>query len=431
MSELFRALSNSPFARLKKRVKRRGSGIVDHVRPARHAVGRVGAINPVARSKGMNIRQVVICIGRLALAAMFWVNCTLAADETPAKAEDFHLTAISDLPGPSQSKVMASVKGVVNNARSMENRDAGDLGWDCLAVAALLEAGDKQAATKLRATAQLLADTAVGSKDAIKGWRYEGKSRDSCPNGGLDAFGDGTCNAPDTVYSFQTGLGIACLAKAGALLGNKGFLTMAGQALSYWQQYTLAAVPCTGCAYYLYSDDPNDSGRYVRNVNVFMAYGAAVLGAAAGDPAATQLASRAMRSELDERRAGNEGYLGRLDPQWKSKQADASQNIENHAAAMAVLSDQIGVLLASKEIRDHALGVWEKWATCDNKRCRAATCKFWGGDASKCQATLTAAHCAFRKKSLLAGSQCSEYLSRASSLPSFGIWSVIVGGTSQ
>ncbi|MER2515706.1 MAG: hypothetical protein ABTR92_04740 [Candidatus Accumulibacter phosphatis] len=379
----------------------------------------------------MNIRHLVVCVASLVLAAIIFMNGAVAAEEPSAKPEDFRPAAVSDLPGVAQSKVVAFIKGFLNSTRSMANRDAGDLGWDCLAAAALLEAGDKRAGAKLRATAQLLADTAVRSKGVIKGWRYQGKSPDSCPHGGLDAFGDGTCNTPNTVYSFQTGLGIACLATAGDFLGNKEFLTMAGQVLSFWQQYTLAAVPCTGCAYYLYSDHSNDSGRYVRNINVFMAYGAAVLGIAASDPAATQLARRAMRSELDERRAGNEGYLGRLDPQWISKQADASQNVENHAAAMAVLSDQIGVLLASKEFRDHGLGVWEKWATCDNKRCRTANCRFWGGDASKCQATLTAAHCAFRKKSPLASSQCGEYLSRASSLPPFGLWATIVGGTSQ
>ncbi|HRD87080.1 MAG TPA: hypothetical protein PK752_02295 [Accumulibacter sp.] len=379
----------------------------------------------------MNIGHFAVRILRLALAVVIWVSCAVAGEEPAANAEDFRPAAVSDLPGVAQSKVAASIKGVVSSPRAMASRDAADLGWDCLAAAAVLEAGSKPTGAKLLAIAQLLTDKVVRSKGAIKGWAYEGKSPDSCPNGGLDAFGDGTCNTADTVYSFQTGLGIACLARAGALLGNKEFLTVAGQILSYWQQYTLAAVPCTGCVYYLYSDSSNDSGRYVRNVNVFMAYGAAVLGAAAGDPAATHLARQAMRSELDERRVGNEGYLGRLDPQWLAKKADASQNIENHAAAVAVLSDQIGVLLGSKEFRDHGLGVWEKWAACDNKRCRAATCKFWGGDASKCQATLTAAHCAFRKKAPLASSQCGEYLSRVGSLPSFGLWSVMVGGTGQ
>ena len=373
-------------------------------------------------------KQVCLCLH--VLITMFSVGCArppASKAELPSKTDDYHIAAIADLPSAEQGKVDASIKSFLNNKTPTANRDAGQLSWDCFAAIALYENGVNQAKQKLLSIAQQLADDAVRAGDNVIGWRYEAKSGDTCPDGGLDAFGDGTCNGKNTVYSFQTGLGMACLAKAGALLGQKDYIAKASQILSYWQKYTLPK-PCDDCVYYLYSDNPNDQGRYVRNVNVFMAYGAAMLGKVSGDQNATNLARQSMRADMDERLNGNEGYLGRLDPEWKANREKGAQNIENHAAAMAVVTDLMGSLDDTREFHEHGLALWDKWANCDNSRCRATSCSVWGGDASKCQATLTAAHCAFRKTNSLANSQCDEYLSRAGSVPSFGLWSVIVGG---
>ncbi len=68
---------------------------------------------------------------------------------------------------------------------------------------------------------------------------------------------------------------------------------------------------------------------------------------------------------------------------------------------------------------------------CDNKRCQVADCKVWGGDPLRCQATLTAAHCAFRSVDPRARAKCEEYLTRVKILPTFGIWSVVAGGRSN
>lgn len=339
--------------------------------------------------------------------------------------------AIDDLPANLQDKFRASVKSFLASPPPPATRDAGDLGWDCMAAAALVEAGDKPAEKKLGEIAQVLADKAVRAKGQALGWPYEGKSMDSCPGGGLDAFGDGTCNKKDTVYSFQSGLGAACLAKAGGLLHSDQFTSTASQIFNYWQKFTLEKPACPGCIYYLYSDDANDRGRYVRNVNVFMAFGGAALGAAAHDDAATNLSRQAVKSELSERRAGNHGYLGRLDPEFMAKKADSAETIENHAAAVALVMDQIGVIDHSSEAREHGLGVWREWATCNNKRCQKTTCNVWGGNATTCQATLTATHCAFRNRDPLAARNCNEYLSRASSLPTYALWATVYGGANK
>lgn len=368
------------------------------------------------------------------VAALLVFACALhcvpvrAADLSATAPAPASLAAIADLSPQARRVVDASIDTYVKRGDPAPTRDAGDLGWDCLAAIALVEAGDERATAPLRAIAKRLSQKVVQRGSALAGWRYEGTSTASCPDGGLRTFANATCNAPDTVYSFQTGLGVACLAKAGALLGDRELIATASRIMDYWQRFTLPETPCKDCAYYLYSDNPNDRGRYVRNVNLFMGFGAAALGSATGDKAQTRRARQVIASDLDESASANKGYLGRLDPQWIAKPADASQNIENHAAAMAVIADQIGVYAGLPDARRHGLTLWRDWATCDNKRCRLADCKVWGGDPARCQATLTAAHCAFRTADPRARASCEEYLLRAKTLPSFGIWSVVAGG---
>lgn len=338
-------------------------------------------------------------------------------------------SALGDLGPEAQAKVKAGLRSFLSRKDASPDRDAGDLGWDCMAAAELAQRGDPRGQEKLKEVVQALSEQAIRANDQVIGWPYRGKSVDSCKDGGLDAFGDGTCNKKDTVYSFQTGLAIACMAKAGNLLHAPEYTTEARQALDYWQKFTLPKTACGDCTYYLYSDDPNDRGRYVRNVNVFMAFGAATLGENAHDATATKRAQQAMRSEVEETHFGNQGYLGHLDPEWIKKKADATQNIENHAAAVALMSDLIGSDSHSQEAREHGMTVWHEWATCNNKRCAAPTtsCSTWGGDAARCQATLTATHCAFRNRDPLAKSQCGEYLRRVNSLSSYGLWALLAG----
>ncbi len=367
------------------------------------------------------------------LAILFSVGASSsswAAGESEAMAtKPYTIAAIADLPADAQTVLQASIRGFLRNSASLASRDAGDLGWDCLAAGSLADAGVPNAAQKLQAIADHLVLTAIPSKSGFAGWGYQGKSANSCPDGGLDAFGDGTCNSRSTAYSFQTGLGIACLAKAGAIFKHNDYLAMAQDILNYWNSFSIPRTPCPDCIYYWYSDNQNDRGRFVRNVNVFMGFGAAMLGSASGQRGDGAIADKVMRADLSESKSGNRGYLGVADPQWIAKKAEAAQNIENHAAAMAVLIDQVGAVVGSAAYRSHGKSVWEEWATCDNKRCQVAACNVYGGDATRCQATLTAAHCAFRRVDSRADSQCREYLSRAKSVSTFGIWSAMVGGT--
>lgn len=364
----------------------------------------------------------------LACAAPVSIAAAEAPKESPRDGHAGLVSVTADLPADIQAKVQASVLGFLSSRAVIETRDAGDLGWDCLAASALADAGVADAGKKLVAIADRLVAAAIPGRQGIAGWAYLGGSANRCPDGGLDAFGDGTCNLRTTTYSFQTGLGIACLANAGRTSGRSDLLAKAQEALNYWSGFAVRATPCADCISFLYSDHPNDRGRFVRNVNIFMGYGAAVLGTASANAGDVAIAKQVMRADIREREAGNMGYLGMADPQWVAKRADASQNIENHAAAMAALIYELGAKLDSPAERSHGRALWQEWAACDNKRCRAADCKVWGGDATRCQATLTATHCMFRKVDPRADAQCREYLARVAVIPSFGIWSIVAGG---
>jgi len=335
---------------------------------------------------------------------------------------------LSDLTDEPRHKALQSIDAFFRDRKPIPDRSANDLGWDCLAATALLDQGNDGVSANVQSIADQLAANVILSKKDSKPIGWGASIQDQrCPEGGYDAFGDGTCNSKDTTYAFQTGLGIACLAKASVALNDPKLLGIAKNVLDHWQTYILSKALCDGCIYFAPSDNQNDNGRYVRNMNVFMALGAATLGQATHNKAFIKIASQAMQSEIAERNSGNRGYLGKLDPQWLIK-ASESDRIENHSAAVAVLSLEIGRLLDSDEITSHGLAVWRDWATCDNERCRKANCKYWAGNADQCQATHTAAHCAFRFGSPLASTQCQRYLKETKRVPSFGIWAVLLGG---
>jgi hypothetical protein len=358
-----------------------------------------------------------------------------AAEQRPATSRG--------VPTDSQQSVDSSIQRFLGAKKANATRSANDLGWDCQAAAALAERGAPGAIDKLSGIADQMLRSAVFSPTTGKaiGWTSsiahpqclastasvtagdddaeDGKPGKPEKRGGGKAAA--RCGGGQTTYAFQTGLGIACLARASTILKRPEFADAAKSAFAYWDKQRLPNPPCKDCIYYATSDSDTDETSYVRNMNVFMAFGAAALAQAVNDSKAAESARQAMRSEMWETSHGNRGYLSKLDPRWAAKPGE-SDRIENHSASVALLSEQIGQMLHSEEIRKHGLQVWRDWANCDNDRCRKAGCKYWAGDAGQCQATSTAAHCAFRKEDPLAASQCKEYLSRVPALPNYGIW---------
>jgi hypothetical protein len=330
-----------------------------------------------------------------------------------------------DLPAAAQQMVASSIDKSLGSTGVKSDRSANDLGWDCLAAVALAEQGDARGKARARIIAgELMRDVVKSADGKPLGWTADIKDK-RCPQGGYDAFGDGTCNPPGTVYAFQTGLAVACLASASKLLDDRALLGTAKAVFASWQPYLIPAAPCPDCAYFAMSNSPNDAGRYVRNMSVFMALAGASLDAA-GDADAGSLTRRLMASELAETARGNKGYLGFMDPGWKKNPALEADRIENHAAAVAVVSMRVGELLDSSDYRQHGLRVWREWATCNNDRCKAATCSYWAADPARCQATHTAAHCAFRSADPLARERCTQYLEKIPAIGSFGLLAIAV-----
>lgn len=326
--------------------------------------------------------------------------------------------------------IEASIQALLRPAPLDPQRPAHALSWDCLAAAALASEGRPEARVKLAQLAQRL--EAIVERDPggnARGWGTKTSSA-RCEPGEYDAFNDGSCNPASTVYAFQSGLGMACLSAAARILGEPKHLRLAESVLAYWRQFALANKDCDDCMHFAISDHRNDAGRIVRNMSMFMGYGAAELARSTGKEQYKDVATRVLRSDIAERLGGNRGYLSMLDPDWRRLPREA-QRIENHTAAMAVLSLAMAESLKSKEASGHAKSLWRDWATCSNEACLTKTCSYWAGNADTCQETLTAAHCAFQDSEPLARRNCIQLLSRSKSLPSFGILSLSLGGLTK
>lgn len=326
-------------------------------------------------------------------------------------------------------KVQRSAAGFLR-AKVNPDRSANDLGWDCQAAARLTELGLDGAKDRLAGIADELSRDVVRSARTGKaiGWGSSGEQKGACVSsrGRNRSNIDTDCDGGERrLYAFQSGLGMACLARAGALLQRPEYIATAGDVMNYWDRLRLKKAPCPDCIFFPASDSADDDERYVRNMNLFIAFGASQLAAARPDDRAlTGTARQAIKSDVIERRAGNRGYLGRLDPLWTSRKGE-SERIENHSASVALLLNAMERTLRDPGAGEQAYVTWKDWATCDNKRCMTAGCKYWAGNAAQCTATATAAHCAFRLQDPLARQQCEIYVDKVKSLGGYALWSVL------
>ncbi|TCO80311.1 hypothetical protein EV699_11589 [Plasticicumulans lactativorans] len=360
---------------------------------------------------------------RLVIASLVLTMSSFSWPAMAAPRGDLaHATA--DLSSATQAKVSAAVDGFMRAVMKPE-RSANDLGWDCLAAAALADLGIKEAGSRLADIADEMLRDAVRSTRTGRpiGWSSASSDR-SCVSGESIAGSKPACEGPTTVYAFQSGLGIACMARAGELMQRSDLLAAGREVMLYWSKLRLERVPCKECIYFATSDSVADANRYIRNMNIFVAFGAAQLGKATHDDTLIKIALDSVRSDIWERDNGNRGYLGKLDPQWTSHAGEA-ERIENHSASVALLLAEIARLSDVLEVKQQALSVWRDWATCDNKRCQTTGCKYWAGDPSRCQSSATSAHCAFRSRDSFAKFQCEKFLELVPSLNAYGILAVL------
>jgi len=347
--------------------------------------------------------------------AFFLCSATRAADVS---------ASIADLSPTAQAKLTSSIKGFLR-PKPIEGLSAGDLGWQCQAALTLAELNAEGATGRLTAAAEGLVAKAERARSTGKaiGWSAL-EEKGPCVPAGPGAKGPAACASGATVYGFQSGLGIACLAAAGTKLARPEITATARDIMAYWNKHRMTKAPCKDCIYFAMSDSAADQERYVRNMNLFVAFGASELGKAGKDPEMLAIARNTMRADMWERENGNRGYLGKLDPIWIARASEADR-IENHAAFTALLIDGVGKTLKDPAIDRHALTFWRDWATCDNARCKTAGCKYWAGDPGVCQATATSVHCAFRFRDDNARRLCERYLAETKAVGSVGLWAAL------
>jgi hypothetical protein len=231
-----------------------------------------------------------------------------------------------------------------------------------------------------------------------------------CPlPGSVDAFSDRTCNSPDTSYTFQSGLAIACLAEAAKVLDQPKLADVAVKSLGYWVDRQQATPDCAECLSFPYSDSPNDAGRRVRNVNLFMGLGAAALVKWHDHVPAVAVLQKIMAGEVRELGQQNYGYLGVDDPDWKSRPSERSK-IENHYVSIMLAASYISSLPEFGSFRTMPAKYFDIWSTCDDSRCRERSCKYWAGAEKDCHNQYSFIYCQASSSNAQAARLCEKLI---------------------
>ena len=111
----------------------------------------------------------------------------------------------------------------------VETRSANDLGWACMAASSLVSNSLIGSREKLELLTDRLSGMVVrDSAGNPLGWTGGKSSSVVC-----NSLNNSECrNQVGEVYGFQTGIAIACLAKAGKILQNKKYLSIAKEVMS-------------------------------------------------------------------------------------------------------------------------------------------------------------------------------------------------------
>lgn len=324
---------------------------------------------------------------------------------------------------PQETELVAAGRRVMVAHPAKANAVLPGIGYTCMAAAALVDSGDRDARPTARAAADVVMRKLIGGPDQPRGWGYEGAETCAGP-GSSDAFGDGTCNAGDTAYAFQTGLGATCLARASLATGNPTYANVARRVLARWGR--AAVRPCADCVQFQPSDSANDQGRAIRNTNTLMGMAAAWTFAATGDPEMRRLARGVAATEAREAAAGNRGYLSVTDRDFKANPQRQGRRLENHYPFIAKGLLDIGVLTRDPASRALGRQAMADWMACRGADCSRMPCSTWAGGPS-CGATAQAlTPCFFRDDSAMAAA-CDRVLAQKPRFSSYQVWVVTDG----
>lgn len=294
--------------------------------------------------------------------------------------------------------------------------------YDCLANLSLHSKGLPNALRKAIIDAEIV--IALESNDANDrhGWSYVAKNTEKTKRcglaGALDAFGDGTCNPPNTPYMIQTGYVLGCLAQLYIVTKEEKYLEIATKVASDSWMLGHELSECKECFYYWYSYHPNDIGRYVRNTNLIMGFGIAWLYAATGDIKYRDRALAIGAAEHREIVAGNFGYFGIDDPKYKLNRKFEAERIENHVVHQVKALKDIGILLKNDQAIADSRVMLDAFLHCQNERCRPDNCKAWAAPLS-CKTTATIAPCILADGGEPYQSRCDSVLKALNQLNAF------------
>jgi hypothetical protein len=330
----------------------------------------------------------------------------------------------SNLSPEAQQLVRSSIETQLRAADKAEGRPANALAVDCLMAAELVAQGDARFTPYLqkRVDALLRLSSLTEAGGAVWSRRKEDNDLKRCPAGGVDSFGDGTCDPPGTPYTFQSGLALACLGRAAEALQKPELRQTGNGALPYWVRQASSPAECDNCLYFPYSGNPADRNRYVRNTNVYLSLGA---GAVARNEKDWSLVNRSLAAEAFERRSGNKGYLSALDPQWQKP--SEKDRTEDHMAGMAAALLSLHNMRSNPEALSLARWNYKTWAECSNDRCSQNRCGYWSGNPQQCKTSATFVHCMFRQIDPAAKRLCELAISRSEKLNSSELLFILAG----
>ena len=267
---------------------------------------------------------------------------------------------------------------------------------DCLGAMALFRAGEPMALGRAVADADRLLSLRVQDSTGRSGWPYVQALTPAAQKcgvaGSLDAFGDGTCNPPETPYMIQTGYAVACLSQVAGITHDRKYLVPATTAIEDSWSLGVDDATCPGSYDYLYSYHANDIGRFVRNTNAIMGVGLIWLFDVTANPKYRQRALAIARAEHCEIAAGNLGYFGMADRRYAASPQLESRRIENHIPHQVKFLQLVAERFGRPEAQRDARGLLDAYLTCSEPRCRPNNCAAWGVSA-ECRVSESIAPC--------------------------------------
>ena len=337
---------------------------------------------------GGNARTARSYATALAVVAMLWARPSrlwpLWGRWSPAGA---------DLPEELQARIDRSLDLLLISAKTKRVRSINEIAINCLAAADLVAAGDARFTPLLKDRAHQL--VLLGSRYALEapswGRLPVQNVGNGCANGGTVSFNRTDCDPPETAYGFQSALAIACLARAGRLLGSPELALTAERAIHFWQLRMTRDSRCGSCAYFPWSDYAADADRRVRNINALLAMADAV--ADLSNQRDTKYIQDVLAAETFERSHENAGNLSVLDPGW-SEQARGA--IDDHDLTTSAALIGIWNVIHDPTAKDLALWNYDAWASFQSTSCRGQGCRRWSADFRACSNVAAYGHCAWR-----------------------------------